>query len=269
MNPLMPHIRRELRRTRSLLAMAALGLVLAGCAGRPAPLLPDLSPEAAMVAASSFPAAQAVTATARIEIIHQGSRYPLKAALMMKRPDFLRVESIPVMGPPDFYLSVSGGELRVFVPQKSAFYIGRDTAWNISRFFPIPMSASEMVSLLLGTPPTDGPPVQNIEMVREAGLFRIDRYRWGKKIRSLWIDSARGRLVRVRSFADDETVVYTADLEDYVAFGEGFLPRQVTIRAEGAAVMTVRLSDLRLIEFDPAAFPLPLPEGVAPIPLGS
>jgi hypothetical protein len=222
-----------------------------------------------MLAASSFPATQVVTATARIEIIHQGSRYPLKAALMMKRPDFLRVESIPIMGPPDFYLSVSGGELRVFTPQKGSFYTGRDTAWNISRFFPVPMAASEMVSLLLGTPPADEPPVQNLETVREAGLFRVDRYRWGKKIRSLWIDPAGGRLVRVQSFADDETVVYTADLEDYVGVGEGFLPKRVTIRAEGTAVMTVRSSDFKLIEFDPAAFPLSLPEGVVPIPLGS
>lgn len=268
MNPLKRDFRSTLRRNLSLLGIAAFGLVLSGCAGRLPPPLPGMPPEAAMAAASSFPDIQAVTATSRIEIIHQGSRYPLKAALMVKRPDFLRVESIPVMGPPDFYLSVGGGELRVFLPQENAFYTGQASAWNISRFLPVSLPASDMVALLLGTPPKDEQPLQAPEIVLDEGLYRVDRYRWGRKIRSLWIDPAGGRLTRVRSFAADETVVYTADLRDYTRLGEGFLPKLVTIRAEGKGVMTIRNADLRQIDFDPAAFPLPLPEGMAPIPLG-
>lgn len=249
----------------TLFTMALLGLILWGCAGRLPSVLPPISPEAALraLASASFTDTRAVTAMARIEIIHRGDRYPLKAALMMKKPDFLRVESIPIMGPPDFYLSTAKGDLRVYVPEKREFYNGRATAWNISRFFPVSLPASDMVCLLMGMAPDDGQSVPSPAVEREEGLYRIDQYRSGRKIRSLWIDPA-GRLIRIQSI--DEKVVYTADFEDYTRVGEGFLPKQVTIRMEDA-LLTIRYGDFQPIDFDPESFPLPLPEGVVPIPL--
>ena len=154
---------------------------------------------------------------------------------MMKRPAFLRVESIPLMGPPDLYLSVAEGELRVFLPGKGAFYTGRATPQNISRFFPVFMPAADMVSLLMGVPPEDAEEMQSLAGEREEGLYRVDQYQSGRKMRSLWIDPADGRLIRFRRFMEDGSIVYTADFADHTRIGEDFLPQQVTIREEEMA----------------------------------
>jgi hypothetical protein len=175
------------------------------------------------------------------------------------------VESIPLTGPPDFYLSVAKDELRVFLPGKGAFYTGRATPRNISRFFPFFMPAADMVSLLMGVPPEGSEEMQSLGGSREDGLYRVDQYKSERRMRSLWIDPAVGRLVRFRRFMEGGTVFYTADFADYTRIGEGFLPQQVTIREEETAVLTVRHADLRQFAADPESFPLQVPEGVTPI----
>jgi hypothetical protein len=257
-----------------LFRVAVLGLTLtlalAGCAGRtPMPPLASYdSPEAALRAlAATTPGTQAVTATARIEISHNGNRYPLKVAVMMKRPALLRVESIPLLGPPDFYLSVADGELRVFLPGTGVFYKGRATAWNISRFFPVSMPAADLVSLLMGAPPNGADETQSLQGDQEEGLYRIDYFTAGRKVSSLWIEPEDGRLIRFRRFTEEGTVVYSADFADHVRFGEGYLPKQVTIREGEMTVLTVRQADLQRISADPEAFPLPVPAGMIPIVL--
>jgi len=164
-----------LHRTLPLFGIAALGFVLSGCAGHTPPVPPFYdSPDAALRAlAATPPGKQAFTSTARIEINHQGDRYPLKVAVMMKRPAFLRLESIPLMGPPDLFLSVAEGELRVFLPGKAAFYIGRATPRNISRFLPVFMPAADMISLLMGVPPEDAEETQSLGGEQEKGLYRV------------------------------------------------------------------------------------------------
>lgn len=268
MNPITHTARCRLHRNLPLFWIAALALALAGCAGHK-PSVPIAfydSPETALRAlAATSPRTQAVTATTRIAINRHGDRYPLKVAVMMQRPAFLRVESIPLIGPPDFYLSIAEGELRVFLPGKGTFYTGRATPQNISRFFSISMPAADMVSLLMGIPPDVAEEMKSLGGKREDGLYRIDQYISGRRTRSLWIDPADGRLIRLRRFTEEGTVVYTADFADHARVGEGFLPQQLTIREEEMPVLTVRHSDLRQIAVDPGSFPLPVPDGVTPI----
>jgi hypothetical protein len=245
-------------------------LLLSGCAGR-LPLASTTyydSPEAALRAlAASSPGAGAVTATTRIVIDRHGERYPLKFAVMMQRPALLRAESIPLIGPPDFYLSIAGGELRVFLPGKGAFYTGPATPGNLSRFLSISIPAADMVSLLMGVPPDHGEKMHLLVGDPEDGLYRVDQYLSGRKIRSLWIAPETGWLIRLRRFTEEGKAVYTADFADHVRIGEGFLPRQLTIREEETAVLTVRYADLQPITAGPESFPLPEPDGITPIPL--
>jgi hypothetical protein len=267
MNKMISLVRTPLRCTLPFW-IAALCFILFGCAGHAPPVSRASydSPEAALQAlAATAPGPQAVTATARIEISHHGGRYPLKVAVMMKRPALLRVESIPLMGPPDFYLSIAKGELRVFLPGKGAFYTGRATPQNISRFLPVSLPGPEMISLLMGVPPEGAEEMQSLGKEREDGLYRIDQYKSGRRMRSLWIDPAGGWLMRFREFTEGGTVIYTADFADHARIGEGFLPQQVTIQGEEMGVLTVRYADLRQFAADAESFPLPLPQGMTPI----
>ena len=256
-------------RILTLLLISALGLALSGCAGsrfaaRPAPY--D-SPEAALRAlAAPLSAGQTVTATARILINSNGEKYPLKVALMIREPAHLRVESIPVMGPPNFFLSIVGGELRVFLPGRGGgiFYTGRATPQNLSRFFPVVLPAEEMLPLLMGLPPDDGKTPFSLSGEWEAGHYRIDRCATGRKVRSLWIDPAGNFITRIRTFEEGETIAYTADFSEYTRLGKGFLPQRLVISGEAMPELTIRYTDLRQIVADPDSFALPVPEGIVP-----
>ena len=251
-----------------LIWIAAFGLVLSGCAGRRPPALQARyhSPEAALRAlAASAPADRTFTATARIEINHQGERYPLKIAVMMKRPAFLRVESIPLLGPPDFFLSVAKDELRVYLPGKNAFYTGRAVPQNISRFFPIFLPAAEMISLMMGIAPDNREESPALRGEQEETYYRVDGYASDRRTRSLWIDPSGSRLVRIRKFTERETVAHEAVFEEHVLVGKSFIPQRLTITGDGMAAVSLRYTDLRPIAADPESFPLPLPQGITPI----
>ncbi|MHB9098180.1 MAG: hypothetical protein ACYC5X_10215 [Syntrophales bacterium] len=257
------------RGARILLLITAFGPLLAGCAGGKAAAVPAggtyALPEAALHALAASAPIGTVTATARIEINNHGERYPLKAAMMIRRPADLRLESIPLLGLPDFFLSIYGGELRVFLPGKGAFYAGPATSATISRFFPLALPAAEIVSLLMGRPPGEGEASSSLGGEPEDGLYRVDQYRHGRKVRSLWIDPAGGVLIRARAFTEGEEIVYTAEFADYTQAGKGFMPQRVTISGE-AMSLTLRYTEIRMLD-DAASFALPIPSGVTPIPL--
>jgi hypothetical protein len=255
-----------------LILIAALGPALSGCAGRrvvpsPPPGGAYISPEDALRAfAASTPSDKTLTVTARIEINTHGERRPLKAALMMRRPAHLRMESVPLLGPPDFFLSIDAGELRVFFPGKGGgiFYAGRATVRNVYRFFPLALPAADMVSLLMGHPPR----MEEASSRRgewEEGLYRIDQYTAGEKILSLWINPVGDLLLRVRAFTEGGNIAYTAEFAEHTSIGTRFLPQLLTITGE-AVSLTLRYTEIRR-DNDVESFALPVPEGVVPIPL--
>jgi hypothetical protein len=255
-----------------LLLITALGTVFLGCAGRKVvPSQPPggayLSPDDALRAlAETTPGDQTLTVTARIEINAHDERRPLKAALMMKKPAHLRMESVPILGPPDFFLSIDAGELRVFSPGNDggSFYIGRSTVRNVNRFFPLALPAADIISLLMGQPPR----TEEASSCRgewEDGLYRVDQCVAGEKILSLWIDPVGDLLRRVRAFTEGGNIAYTAEFEDHTSVGKYFLPQRLTITGE-AVSLTFRYTEARL-DNDAESFALPIPEGIVPIPL--
>jgi hypothetical protein len=254
------------------LLITALAAAFLGCAvSRAVPSHPPggayLSPDDALRAQeATTPGDQTLTVTARIEINAHGERRPLKAALMMKKPARLRLESVPLLGPPDFLLSIDAGELRVFSPGNDggSFYIGRSTARNVNRFFPLALPAADIISLLMGQPPrTEEASSHQGEW--EEGLYRVDRCVAGEKILSLWIDPVGDLLRRVRAFTEGGNIAYMAEFEDHTSVGVYFLPKRLTITGE-AASLTLRYTEARL-DNDAEPFALPIPEGIVPIPL--
>ncbi len=254
--------------TLILLAITAVVPLFIGCAGGriASPGATYDSPKTALRRLAASVTTGTITATARIDIRYHGERYPLKAAMMMRRSADLRLESIPLLGPPDFFLSIAGGELRVFLPEKETFYSGPATRGNISRFLHLPLPAAEIVAILMGGLPEEWEGSNDWYGEQEEGNYRADRYLAGRKICSLWIDPATDVLVRVRTFREGEETAYTADFADHTRVGEGFLPRRVTIAGEGIS-LALRYTEIGRLDGDAASFALPIPEGITPIPL--
>ena len=259
------------RRAPLVLLTAVLVLLLGACTAARVATVPTVSydsPQSALRAIAPAAALPALTATARIEIASATERYPLKAALMMKPPASLRLESIPLLGTPDFFLTLNDSELRVFYPGKGLFYTGRASAWALSHFIHLAIPPADIVSLLLGQAPVESEDgLSSWRGEPEGDLYRVDRYRAGQRISSLWIDPAGDRLVRIRVLTEGTTPPYTAEFSEHTRLGEAFVPRRLKITMEGLSFSLAYTELGPLADGEAASFVLPVPEGIIPIPL--
>ena len=154
-----------------------------------------------------------VKAIARIEVNTPEGRYPLKAALVLKPPSSLRFESMPIIGPADLFLTVHENVLKVFVPQKGKFYIGKATTRNLAYFIPIAATAlrmEDMMSILLGMRPEIRGKTITLDGSSDGSLYRVDIFSENRKIQSLWVDPEEDHLVRVDLFTGDNSRLYSA-----------------------------------------------------------
>jgi hypothetical protein len=206
-----------------------------------------------------------VTATAKIDIVKDGKKYPLKAALMIKRPDSLRLESLPLFGPPDFFLAMNKGDLQIFMPGRSCFCTGRATPENIGKYLYVTIGGAELVSLLLGRPAIDAAEA-GLTGRQEERLYRIDRNRADNERLSIWLDPSINRIVRL-SLAMGGKRVYDAAFEKHLTAKGLVMPQQITLAGRPGTELTIRYSDIRQSADAEASFDLPVPEGLTPTPL--
>lgn len=257
--------KKKSRLKRILILLIITAVAVSGCASQQIANYPAVydSPEAALKAVATNIGSGAITATAKIEIIAEGKRYPLKAALMIKRPDSLRLESIPMIGPPDFFISLAAGEMRIFMPSRGSFYKGAATPHNISRFLHISVSATELVSLLLGLPPDNETGERKLSGRQEENLYRIDQQTEDKGKLSLWIDPSTNTIVR-RVFAKNGVIIYAAVFEKHLRAGGYYLPQHITITGETTSALKITYTETQSIDAADTSFTLPVPAGITP-----
>lgn len=221
------------------------------------------SPETALTIIKSATVSDAITATAKVEITDQETRYLFKAALMMKRPGSLRLELMPPIGPPDLFISIDNGEIRIFIPSKKCFCKGRATARNISRFLHVFVDGNELISLMMGFPPYNENKQFDLTGVLEEKLYRIDQHREGGGILSFWIDPFVNRVVKI-SLTQDKSKFYEAVFEKYTALEGHHMPQCLTINGDTTPTLKIRYNDVQKIPDDQAIFILQIPDGLIP-----
>lgn len=253
----------------ALLLLAMTATILSGCAGRTPALdvrLPYASPEAALKRALPPLFKGALTTTARMELTDAESRYPLKAALMIKAPASLRLETIPLIGLPDLFVSLNEGEIRLFAPSKKCFCIGPATPRNIAKYLYLDIEASSLVSILLGRPPDDALLGGSMTGTMEEGLYRIDR-RKNDVAFSLWIDPERDRVVRIR-VRKNGIASYDAIFEKHTSVDGYILPQQIAIDVRETKKLTLKYTNPQIVPDVGESFTLPCPDGLEPSFLG-
>ncbi|MFA4915865.1 MAG: DUF4292 domain-containing protein [Syntrophales bacterium] len=251
------------------LVIAFLVFSFFGCLSTQAPLLPMNfpSPEDALRGISSKALLKGTfKATARIEIISARGGYPVRAAIMLKRPSFLRLDNIPFIGTPDFFLSVRENVLKVFLPGRGEFYIGQATTRNFSSFLPISLPVEDIISILTGACPFIDERNQTMEGNPEGDLYRINVISMGRIVRSLWLNLKENHLVRVDVYPDNENIFSSAMFEDFSKVEDVDIPQKVIIttgKDENESSITIRYSDIKIsAEKDTEKFDLPIPAGV-------
>lgn len=250
--------------------------LLGGCISGTAPssqvTVRDLSSSAAL---EKFMKADrtgdAFKAIARIEIGVGKRRYPLKAALMLKLPSFMRIETIPIIGPPDFLLSLNNDTLKVLLPEKNEFYQGRPSRDIFALFLPVSLPPEDIVPVLMGVPP----PRLTGQNLRFQEVTADDKYHIdvlspeGGKIMTLRMDRGNGHLTDMEAFAAYGVIIYQASYSEYYQDGNIELPGKITvISPETDSMISVRYSDMELSrDVDEASFELAIPFGMKPITL--
>ncbi|MBW2544908.1 MAG: hypothetical protein JRD43_05485 [Deltaproteobacteria bacterium] len=205
-----------------------------------------------------------IRAIANITLISSEGRYSRKMALLLKTPSYLHIETMPIFGPADFFLSANEESFKVFLPGKGRFYVGKATRENLFLFFKVLISPGDMVSILAGLPPQimEG----NLSEYVEGRLYRVD-IRSGKRKWSLWVNPDDYTLTKVEEI-DDGRIIYRATFKDPVIINGIPYPERIDIEVEEPerANISIRYLDLEIShDEDAAAFDLRTPSGVVPV----
>ncbi|MFN8628364.1 MAG: lipoprotein insertase outer membrane protein LolB [Candidatus Binatia bacterium] len=181
------------RHARLLLLAVTLGIVGTGCAARRpagAPPPPARLPSAAQleeVLASRREAVHSLRALSRLRYRDADQSTSSRQALIVARPDRLRVEVTSLFGAV-FVLTADDGALSAF--RDNTVYRGQASPENVQRYIHMGLPVSELVDLVLGTPPVRQGRHAQVAFDPQAGAVR------------LWQDLAHGALLVWFSAAD-------------------------------------------------------------------
>jgi len=258
-----------LKRLSFLFCILSLFFIFPGCATQKAHTVSHISE-------NNFPPPQVILekidredqrkdslkAIAHIEVNTLRGRYPLKVALMVKRPSSLRLEILPLIGPPELILSVHGNILKAFLPQKGEFYIGQASEKNLGGFFPFPMKGfviEDITSILLGTHPTVKEDSLTFKASHDEGFYRVDILSEKRKIQSLFIDIENNKLMRVNLFDNDNNQRYSVRFSGQSVSEKLMIPNTISLTSgdDEASRIIIRYSDAQsATEVDAASFDL-------------
>lgn len=200
-----------------------------------------------------------LSTVAQIALVTPSGYYPARAVLIVKKPSYLRLELLPLMGPPDFFLTTTPKEMRILLPAKGEFYQGDPTGRNLSRFLPWQFNVEDIVAILANTyPPLTG----DVAYLRcpEGNNLRIEMKAQSEILQIVWIGS-NGRLIKLVRYDESGKLLYSAEFADYE---EGSpIAGKITLRmADGVTSITVKYSDLKIEKAkDLSIFDLPVPAG--------
>jgi outer membrane lipoprotein-sorting protein len=144
------------------LGLVAAALALAGCPPRAPP--PDLSLDPVQLLAQVRSAQERVTSVrgdVRVRVETRRGSGTVSGIAAAKRPDRVLVHTFDFFGNTASALAAAGGELSLYDARERVVYRGAATAENLARLVPIPLSPSDLATLLCGSAPLlEGEPVR-------------------------------------------------------------------------------------------------------------
>ena len=244
---------------RRMMGILFLSLLACGCAGG-AVMESGRHPDPAAMIRLALRETDRIVATARMDLSTGQGHYPLRAALILQRPSYLRLEMLPVIGTPDFFLSATPREMRIWIPSQGEFYVGRPSAENMARFLPWTLNLEDLVMILSGSfPPLGGAHLSYGRSAEDGGL-RVDMKTVSGPSQTIWTENG-GRLTRLIRYGSDGKEVYSVRYEDYTPGLS--LARKILIQwADNTQSAFVEYSDVNIEEAaDLSVFTLPAPDG--------
>lgn len=200
-------------------------------------------------------------ATAQIDLVTAQGHYPVRAALILQRPSYLRLEMLPVIGTPDFYLTASPDQMSIFIPSRGEFYSGKPSAENLARFLPCSFSIEELVMILSSTYPPLAEKQVSYESYQEGNLLRIEMKTPSGPSQTIWIEK-NGRVLMLVRNGSDRREIYSVQYGRY-APGSPYAETITIKMADQVTSVSAKYTNIQVEKpTDLSVFELPIPAGV-------
>ena len=236
-------------------------LLIGGCLQREV-IKPDSRVEKVLMAVSGAIAENDVlSAMAQIDLVTPHGYNTVRAALIIKKPSYLRLELLPIIGTPDFFLTASPAEMCIFIPSRGEFYRGKPNGANLARFLPWQFNVEEIVMILAGDYPPIKDKILSYQSYQEKKSVRIEIKSPSDKSQILWVGE-NNRLLKLVSLNEFDKEIYHVNYENYGP--ENPVPGKITINmADGITFISVRYTKMKIEKAaDLSVFELPVPAGV-------
>ena len=188
--------------------------------------------------------------------------YTTRVVIIMSAPCFLRLETIPLIGTPDFITVLNRKDMRAFFIRKGKFFIGPAAA-GLSLFLPVYLTPTEVIFVLAGkAPPVPQGANISLKGFFKDGSYRIDTYIGGQKARSMWINTA-GEILKLE-LTDPGGTVYEISYSDYKRVGRDSVPGFIEIKVGSDKTIQIGYGDMGLFprrgNREPVSISMSLPE---------
>jgi outer membrane lipoprotein-sorting protein len=205
---------------------------------------------------------------AHVRVSSAGKNFSAPEVLWVRRPSFLRVESLGPLGTPQLYMVTDGRRVNLYVPSENRYYDGPANGALFSFALPVTLPPGDAVALLLGEAP--GIKDEAHAWVRrdpEEGLWVLDGSSpSGREERTLWIDPKSDRVIRgeIRRGGD----LWKVSFEDFHPVRGVLMPRRIELFSQAPAFhIVVQYEEMELNPpWEDQDFILPVPRGATIVP---
>jgi outer membrane lipoprotein-sorting protein len=250
---------------KRILIVLLLSALICGCAGKTV-IETGLPPKSLEILSQTIHETDTIVATAQIDLTTAQGHYPVRAALILQKPSCLRLEMLPVIGTPDFILTATPDDMRVYIPSQGEFYSGKPSAENLERFLSWALNIEDIVMIFSGAyPPLAGKNI-SYESYAEGDLLRVDMKTSSGLSQMIWMDQ-NGRMAKFTRNASAGREIYQVQYEDYETGSP--LAGRITIKmADHVTSISVKYTDVKIEKaMDSSVFELPVPAGIKIIKL--
>jgi hypothetical protein len=168
------------------------------------------------VLAARRDAVHSLRALARLRYREAGESVSSREAIVVARPDRVRVEVLSLFGAA-FLLVVDNGWMTAYARDEDTVYRGQASPENLQRYVRLGLPVGELVDLVLGTPPPQPGQRAQVSFDAAAGWIRLRR-ELGSGAQTVWFSTAT-LPAATEEFGADGVTRWRATFADYQDHG--------------------------------------------------
>lgn len=207
-----------------------------------------------------------LSAIVQMNISTPDGYFPARAALIIRKPSYLRLEMLPVIGTPDFFLAASPDKMSIFIPSKRKLYYGRPTEANLSKFLPWKINIEEAVMIFSGMCPALNGKEISYRSFQERENLRVEMKTSSGRSQIIWLGE-NNRLQKIVRHDESGKAIYA--VEYIYDETKQTVPEKIIVTvADGTTSLSVKFSDVKIEKAtDLSIFDFPMPPDTDIIPM--